>query len=224
MKYIIFDAGPLISLTLSGMLGIIKKMANPDIVFIITPQVKKEVVDRAMTIKKYKLEAVQIANLIEKGFLKESSNFIKDEEISRETGNVLNLSRKLISSKSEKINLIQEGEASCLAFSKLCNQKNVIVIDERTTRLITESIGSLKEVMEKKLHMELQINKKELDYFKEFKYIRSSEMVFVAFKKGLIDLKKDRETLDALMYSLKFHGTAISSREIEQMKEIINLN
>jgi hypothetical protein len=34
-------------------------------------------------------------------------------------------------------------------------------------------------------------------------------------------LKKDKETLDALLYSLKFRGAAISSREIEKMKEMV---
>lgn len=221
MKFAIFDAGPLISLTLSGMLGILEKMKGKDIEFIITPQVKKEVVERAMTIKKYKLEAVKIANIIEKGILSESSNFIKDEVLAKETINSMNLSRQVISAGSEKINLIQEGEASCLAFSKLCKSENIIVIDERTTRLISESVESLKEVMEKKLHIKLQINKKGLEYFKSFMYIRSSELVFMAFKNGLIELKRDRETLDALLYSLKFRGAAISSREIEEMKGLI---
>jgi hypothetical protein len=221
MKFLIFDAGPLISLALSGMLGILEKVKNKEIEFIITPQVKKEVIDRAMTIKKYKLEAVRISDLLEKGILKISSEFIKDEDLFKETINCVNLSKKLISVGKEKISIIQEGEASCLAFSKLIGKENLIVIDERTTRMVSESIDNLKELMSKKLHMKIQINRKELDYFKNFRYIRSSELMFLAFKRGLIDLKKDKETLDALLYSLKFRGAAISSREIEKMKEMV---
>ncbi len=221
MKFLIFDAGPLISLTLSGMLGILEKMKKEGIEFIITPQVKKEVVERAMTIKKYKLEAVKISGIIEKGILKESNNFVKDDELAKETAKIMANSRKIISANSESVSLIQEGEASCLAFSRLCGMENLIVIDERTTRLISESIENLKEVMGRKLHADIKINRKELDYFNNFKYIRSSELVFMAFKNNLIDLKKDTETLDALLYSLKFRGAAISSREIEEMKKLI---
>lgn len=221
MKLIIFDAGPLISITSSGMINVLEKLEGKNHRFIITPQVRREVVDRAMKIKKYKLGAVQIANLIEKGVIKESSEFVRDEDLFKETIRVINLSKKIISSGLEKINLIHEGEASCLAFSKLCNVENVIVIDERTTRLISESPQSLKEVMERKLHMPLQLNRSSLGYFKDFKYIRSSELVLIAFKKGLIGLKQDLDTLDALMYSLKFNGAAISSKEIEEMKTLV---
>jgi hypothetical protein len=221
MKFLIFDAGPLISLALSGMLGILEKIKSKEIEFVITPQVKKEVIDRAMQIKKYKLEAVRVSNLLEKGILKISSDFIKDEELFKETTNCINLSKKLIRAGKERISIIQEGEASCLAFSKLIGKENLIVIDERTTRMVSESIENLKNLMIKKLHMDIQINKKDLEYFKTFRYIRSSELIFLAFKRGLIDLKKDKETLDALLYSLKFRGTAISSREIEKMEEMI---
>lgn len=221
MKFAIFDAGPLISLTLSGMLGVLEKLKKEGVEFILTPQVKREVIERAMSIKKYKLEAVKISRLLEKGILKESSAFVKDQELAKETTNCLNLSRRIIRSGREKIVLIQEGEASCLAFSKLCKQENVIIIDERTTRLISESVENLRTVMERKSHTKLQVDKKGLDYFKDFRYIRSSELIFWAFKRDLIDLKKDEETLDALLFSLKFRGAAISSREIEEMKKMI---
>ncbi len=220
MKFLIFDAGPLISLTLSGKLDILEKLKKNGIEFVVTPQVKREVIDKAMTIKKYKLEAIEIAELIIKGVLKESKDFVKEEDLAKETIEVLSLSKKIISSGTEKINLIQEGEASCLAFSKLCKSENLIVIDERTTRLISESVENLKNLMEKKLHARLEVNKKSLVYFKEFRYIRSSELIFLAFKRNFIGLKKDKETLDALLYSLKFHGAAISSREIDEMKEM----
>ncbi len=221
MKFLIFDAGPLISLSLTGTIGILEKLKSKNIEFIITPQVRKEVIDRAITIKKYKLEAIEILDLIERGILKESSDFIKDEELAKETANISNFTRRIITADGENISLIQEGEASCLAFARLCKSESLIAIDERTTRLISESIENLRGIMEKKLHLNLQINKKGLEDFNKFRFIRSSELVFIAFERGLIPLKKDKETLDALLYSLKFRGAAISSREIEEMKEMI---
>ena len=57
--------------------------------------------------------------------------------------------------------------------------------------------------------------------FKGFKIIRSSELIYVAYKKGLIRWK-NKEILDGLLYALKFKGCAISGDEIEQIKKIVN--
>ena len=220
MKFVVFDAGPLISLTLSGMLDILEKLKTKDIEFILTPQVKREVVDKADSIKKYKLEAVRIKKLIKEAVIKDSENFVDEKSLKNEIRKIIDNSRKALSSGKEKLELIQEGEASCLAFSNLCNCESLIVIDERTTRLLTEDSESLRKMMEKKLHLKIRADKKALKSFKDFKYIRSSELVFMAYSKGLIDLEKDVETLEAILYSLKYHGTAISSREIEDMKKL----
>ena len=54
MKYLIFDAGPIISLTMNGLLPILEKLKKVfDGEFILTPSVKSEVIDRPMRIKKY---------------------------------------------------------------------------------------------------------------------------------------------------------------------------
>lgn len=218
MKFVVFDAGPLISLTLSGLLDILEKIKTKEIEFIITPQVEREVIDRAINIKKYKLEAIKIRELIEKKILRRATDFLDSKELVKETSDCINRSKRLIFAGKEGINLVQEGEASCIAFTKLTKEDSLIVIDERTTRLISESIENLKIIMERKLHFSLRIDKKELDYFKGLKYVRSSEIVFLAFKRDLIDLRKNNDTLEALLYSLKFNGAAISSREIEEMK------
>jgi len=63
-------------------------------------------------------------------------------------------------------------------------------------------------------------NQKNIKEFKNFKYIRSSELVFITYKNGLYEYKKDKLLLDALLYSLKYSGTTISSKEIEEMKNI----
>ena len=59
-----------------------------------------------------------------------------------------------------------------------------------------------------------------LKFFKGFGIIRSAELVYVAYKKGLIKLK-DGNVLNALLYAVKFKGAAISGdeiREIERMR------
>ncbi len=224
MKYLIFDAGPIISLTMNGMLYVIEKLRKDfDGEFILTPQVKKEVVDRPMKIKKYKLEAIQVRDMIERGVFKMSSEIVQDKKLNEEVKRVLKVTGGVLRTvqTGEKIKIIHEGEVACLAFSNLCGVDNVIVIDERTTRMLTEAPQGLKEMMERKLHTPLKAELSLLDELKDFKFIRSAELLFVAYKKGLIPIKKSKDLLDALLYGVKFKGTAISSVEIEEMKKLV---
>jgi len=224
MKYLIFDAGPIISLTMNGMLPIIEKLKSVfDGEFILTPQVKNEVVDRPMKIKKYKLEAIQVNDLIDRGIFKMSTDIISNQRLDRELKRTLKVVNSTLrtSQTGEKIKILHNGEAACLAFSNLCGEDNVIVIDERTTRLLTEAPQNLERMMEKKLHTPLDADLSLLNELKKFKFIRSTELLFVAYKKGLIPIKNGNDLLDALLYGMKFKGTAISSQEIEEMKKLV---
>ena len=85
MKYLIFDAGPIISLAMNGMLPVIEKLKGVfDGEFIMTPHVKNEVVNRPMKIKKFKLEAIQVNDMIERGIFKMSSTVVPQEKLDKE--------------------------------------------------------------------------------------------------------------------------------------------
>jgi len=114
------------------------------------------------------------------------------------------------------------------------------VIDERTTRMLTEAPENLEKMMERKLHMPLDAELSLLKELRDFKFIRSAELLYVAFKKDLVlsarnsvpsklgtskevpfpSGKKSKDLLDALLYGVKFKGCAISSVEIEEMKRL----
>jgi len=224
MKYLIFDAGPIISLTMNGMLPIIEKLKDVfDGEFILTPQVKHEVVDRPIKIKKYKLEAIRVQDMIERGVFKMSEDIVPDDKLEREIKRLIKVTNGVLrtAQTGEKIKLIHKGEAACLAFANLCGADNVIVIDERTTRMLTESPQNLEKMMEKKLHTPLKAELSLLNELKNFKFIRSTELLFIAYKKGLVPIKKSRDLLDALLYGVKFKGASISSGEIEEMKRLV---
>ncbi len=222
MKFAILDAGPLISLTLNGLLHTLKLLKSkfPEINFIMTPQVKKEVIEKALSVKKYELEAVKIQTLLLNKTILPSSDFIPNNKIEKETARVMNIANTTIRADRKMINIVQIGEASCLAFANLCNCDNLIIIDERVTRLLTESPQNLKAIMEKKLHMPVALNSKNLKEFRGFRYIRSTELAYIAYENNLYDYKKDKVLLDALLYSLKYSGTSISSKEIEEIKNL----
>jgi len=220
MKIIVLDAGPLISLALNGLLHTIELLRAkfPEIVFVITPSVKKEVIDNAMKIKKYKLEAVKIQTMIDKKILISSSEFVSNNSLDKEEKRILSVANSSYKADGKFLSIVHSGEASCLAFANLCECDNLIAIDERATRLFTESPENLKQIMEKKLHIPVLMSSKNFKEFKNFKFIRSTELVYLTYKNNLYDYKKNSSTLDALLYALKYSGVSISSKEINEMK------
>ena len=147
---------------------------------------------------------------------------IQDKEITNLMFKLMNSANTMFVGNGNEIQLIHQGEASCLALSKLMNErkiKNVLAIDERTTRMLVEKPGNLKELLEKKLHAKIKLRESNFQQFKGFKIIRSTELMYLAYKNNLIRWE-GKEILDALLYALKFKGCAISSEEIEEIKRI----
>ena len=191
--------------------------------FIITKEVKSEIIDRPLTIKRFELEAMMLQELIDSGILEMPSSLnVSDAEIMEKTEQIMNVANNTFTGKERNIHLIDLGESSCLALSKILTEKkieNIVVVDERTTRLLGEKPENLKKYMESKLHFSLSENKSNYKFFQGFKFIRSTELMYVAYKKGIIKIK-NKNLLDALLYALKFKGTAISDDEINEIKRI----
>jgi len=223
-KAIIFDSGALISFSMNGITHIIKKLKEIfKGKFLITPNVKKEIIDNPMKIRRFKLEALKLKQLLDEGVLELSSSLeINDSEITKKTNEILDVANATFNDGGKNINIMHTGEASSLALGKILNErkiKNVIVIDERTTRILAEKPENLKKFLEKKLHVKIKIIMENLKLFKDFRIIRSTELIYVAYKKGLIKLK-DGNVLNTLLYAMKFKGAAISGDEIEEIKKL----
>ena len=224
-KAIIFDAGALISLSMNGLTNELVKLKKIfDGSFLITNQVKSEVIDKPLTIKSFELEAFRTKKLLDDGILELADDYgfdnCKVEEKARE---IMRFANSFFQGPKGPVNIMHLGEASCLALSKMLNDKkinNVIVIDERTTRLIIENPENLKKIFEKKLHASVSIDVNKLKILKNFKFIRSAELLYIAYERNLFDLKKDRTLLDSLLYAVKYTGTSISSGEIEEIKSL----
>lgn len=223
-KAIVLDSGALISFSMSGITDIIKKLKEifPG-KFLITSEIKKEVIDVPLRIKKFELEALKIKTLLDENILELPNSLgIKDSEIEKEGNEMLRIANSTFNGKGQDMHILDHGEASCLALSKILTGrgiKNVIAIDERTTRLLVERPENLKSIFEDRMNTKISIKTQNLKFFRDFKIIRSAELAYVAYKKGFIGLK-DGMVLDALLYALKFKGAAISGDEIEQIKKI----
>jgi len=223
-KAIIFDSGALISFSMNGITDIIKRLKEIfKGTFLITSEVKKEIIDTPMKIKRFGLEALKLKHLLDEGVLELPSSLgIKDSEITKKTNEILNVANATFNGEGKDIHIMDTGEASSLALGKILNErkiKNVIVIDERTTRILVEKPENLKKFLEKKLHVKIRLVRENLKLFKDFRIIRSAELVYVAHKKGLIKLK-DGNVLSNLLYAVKFKGAAISGDEIEEIKKL----
>jgi hypothetical protein len=223
-KAIIFDSGPLINFAINGLLeefrGLKEIFGGK---FLITREVENEIVEKPMKIKRFELEALKLKQLLtDKVIEMPSSLGIDENKISSITAEIMNVSNNTFYGQGNAMHIIDIGEASCLALSRLLDEKkikNVISVDERTVRLLCEKPENLMEIFKKKLHTGITMKKENLKSFKNFKFIRSTELIYIAYKKGIVKLNGG-DVLDALLYGLRINGCSISDEEINEIKKM----
>jgi len=220
MKYLIFDAGPLINFSMNDSLYLLEKLKKEfKGEFLITKEVKKEVIDTPLEIKRFELEALRMNEIFKKGIIKHADISEKQVDELREKRNkLMEIANTTFKTKGKDIHLIDKGESAALALSEMLGYAP-LVVDERTTRMLCENPENLRKLLEKKLHSSIQANRNNYKFFEKFKIIRSTELAFIAYKKGMIELK-DPRTLDAILYGLKLKGCSISEDEVEEMKKL----
>jgi hypothetical protein len=223
-KAIIFDSGALISFSMNGITDYIRRLKEIfKGKFLVTNEVKYEIVDKPMKIPRFRLEALKLKHLLDDGTLElPSSMGINETEIKKTTNELLGIANSTFRGRDRNVIIVDKGEVSCLALSKILNEKkipNVLVIDERTTRLLVEKPENLIRIFERKMSTKITAKQENYKFFKEFKIIRSAELVYVAYKKGLLKLKNEG-VLEALLYALKYKGCSISGDEIREIKKL----
>lgn len=224
MKVLIFDSGALINLSMNGLLYVLedlKKKFNGK--FIITEPVKYETVDRPLGIERFELGAIEVKNLIDSGVLEMPASLNIDQtELRKLTKEFFDQANHLMQIHGNWTQLVAEAEMSCLALSAILNEKgieNMVAIDERTTRTMCENPAHLERLMSEKLHQPVKLVNPDYEGFSKFRFIRSSELIYVAYKKGIIKLNGNK-VLEALLYATKFKGSSISFEEINILKKM----
>ncbi|MCK4647578.1 hypothetical protein KAT24_01460 [Candidatus Pacearchaeota archaeon] len=222
-KAIIFDASTIITFAMNGFLPELKKLKEMfDGKFLIPSDVKREIVDKPMKIKRFALEALKVNELFNEKVLEMPDSLkINESLISKKTQEFKDFANNLFEAKGKYLHLIDLGEASCLALSRILDEKgikNVIAVDERTTRMLGEKPENLENLLRRKLHTKIVLKKENFKFFEGFKFIRSAELIYVAYKKGIIKLKNN--VLEALLYAVKSKGCAISGDEIKEIKRL----
>lgn len=230
MKTIIFDTGPIISLAMNNLLDILKKLKEPfNGEFYITPAIKKEVIDRPLDSRKFKFEAIQVYKQLQDGVFKIYPNNM--DQLAEE---LLTLANNTFKAQGNYIQIVHYAEMEVVA-AALTLGATAIVIDERTTRVLIENPILIKERLEKKLHVNVEINKENLSELKKrlqgITVLRSFELVTIAYEKGYLNnyvLKEikqpKKELLTAILWGVKLSGCAVSEDEIDTLLRIENTN
>ena len=225
MKTLIFDAGPVISLTTNDLLwllsGLRQKYGGD---FCIAPAVKRELVDRPFVTKKFKFEAIQVEQQIEAGIWK----VLQHSEISRLGERLQSLANNVFCTKPATVPIVQLGEMESLAAVNLI-EADAFVTDERITRMLVEAPDFLKLLLEKRLHTKIKVNESALnDFLKSVRHvsiIRSFELVTIAYERGLLDKfvvklpQPRKELLESVLWGVKLNGCAVSEKEIQAVVE-----
>ncbi len=223
-KYLLFDSGALINFTINGLIDVFRGLRDSfEGEFIILNEIKYETIDHPLKIKRFEWGALRVKNLLDDEVIKlaENERLADPKQLFERTRKVMEKANSCISSGGEAIHLIDKAEAECLALSGILTEKgieNAVVIDERTARMLCENPDNLKKLMEKKLETPLKIDKKIIRDFLKIKVLRSTELAYIAHKKGLLDGEK--LTMEAVLYALKFGGCSISEKEVQMMKNL----
>ncbi len=223
MKYLIFDSSCLINFASNSLLSVLRALKKdfPG-EFLITKTVKYESIDHPLKVQRFEWGALRIQELLKDGVIKLSDKIVNPDILKKEADKILEDANNVFFAENKPIHLIDEGEAECLALSKILSRdkkENVIVVDERTTRILCEKPENLQKLMAKKLHTQVKADKSLFKEFRGFDIIRSTELGYIAFKKDLIYIK-DKKTLEAVTYALKFGGCSISEKEALAYKQM----
>ncbi|MBI4143749.1 hypothetical protein HY486_00690 [Candidatus Woesearchaeota archaeon] len=218
---LVFDAGPIISLTTNNLLWILrdlKKLFDGD--FCITKGVRYELVEKPLLTKKFKFEAFQVEKLIEERVLNVETPDVLFSQ------NLANIANSCFFAQGHPLKIVQNGEMETLAFALRTNK--IAVVDERITPMLVEDPERLVKILENRFHFRIFADKKVLQQLRgllsSLKIIRSVELVAVAFEKGILDgyivglPHAKEELLDSLLWGVKLQGCSVSEEEIKNIE------
>ena len=126
-KILFFDAGPVISLVTSRLIGLLpdlkRKFGGK---FYITPAVRLELIERPLTVRRFEFEALQVAKLIRDGILE-----VYSKVPAKRVKELITLANSSFRIGNKDMDIIQSGEVESVACALDVNAAGV-VMDERT--------------------------------------------------------------------------------------------
>jgi len=220
MNELIFDSSSIISISQNCLMKVLECMSKKtNNQFVITKGVEFESVTKPLTITKFELNALRIKRAIDLNWLKVEQNEIDSTQIE-------DLANNIFFSENKPIKIIHKGEAEALALYKKLNA-SVLVIDERTTRMLIEEPKNLEKKLKFHYRKKIKMNQGNLKKFSSFagkiNIVRSAELIAKAFDLGCFEgeLDNSNKSLEAALFALKFNGCAVSLEEIKEYLSVV---
>ncbi len=219
LKKIVVDSSSLITISDSCIMKIVRHVSEREkISFIIPESVYVESVENPLHIKKYELNAIRIRDAVDEGYL----SVAKSTAATREWMDRLSaITATLKNAGGRQLRLLQWGESETLGLLKETGA-NILMIDERTTRLLIEDPAALTGILSKRHGTQVGLDREKMKWFSAnfsgTNVIRSVELIALAYEDGSMDseLHKSRQALEAALYAAKFSGCAVSEAEIQE--------
>ena len=214
---ILCDSSSLIALTDSCFLDIVYNLhKSGNASFLIPDSVRRECIDRPLTIKQYSMAAVRLLDAVNDGVLEEIKMNL-DIDIDQ----VLEISNNIFYARGKSMHLVDRGEAGLIAAANKLDIKSILM-DERTTRMLIEEPDALKSHLANELNVHIAVNEANMAKFQEMtkgiNVFRSSELILIAYEKGWFNRFQGIEidALRAALYRVKFAGCSVSFDEIDE--------
>ncbi|MFA5246454.1 MAG: hypothetical protein WC408_01010 [Candidatus Micrarchaeia archaeon] len=220
-KNIVCDSSALISLADTSHLAALKFLSNSGVNFFITPGVKSEITTRPMTIRRYALSAIRLQKCIDDGVIK----LLASVTLHDQTQRILKSANSMMFAGKKPLELIQLGEAECLAIFASASA-HMLLVDEKTTRLLIENPHKLRETIQMRNSEGIRLDLQKKDEFdsltKGVSCLRSAELLAFAYSKGYFDDFRNlkEEAFKASVYALRDSGCGLSASEIVEYENM----
>ena len=214
---IICDSSSLISLADSCLLPTLKTIKDHlDGEIYISKRVEYESISHPMQIPEYSLAALRIKKALQDGLL----TLVESKRSDAEMQAILAHANRIYSIDGRPLKIIHDGEAEMLALAHELGIRNILM-DERTTRMLSEAPADMREHYEKEFGKQVRMDDKEVAWFRNLtrgmSVFRSSEIVVAAYEMGYFKDYRgmEKQMLAASLYALKFAGCGVSFDEIK---------
>ncbi|MEK6923624.1 MAG: hypothetical protein AABW54_00090 [Candidatus Micrarchaeota archaeon] len=220
MKSIIFDASTLISLSETCLISALYFLRDQiSGKFYVTPAVQREIVSRPLGIRKLEFSAMRLNKLLDDRIIE----VIATPNLQAETVRLLGLSNNLFYVNGSPLQLLQAGEAECVASFEGASI-TAMAADEKTVRQLIEAPLEFSKQIAGEYSGRVQVDDGNLALWRKatnhIKTIRSSELLAVAAGKGFF---KDYgaasgEARTAAVYALRNAGCSLSQSELVEFE------
>lgn len=216
MKTIVFDSSTLISFSETCLINALYFLKEKFAVKLLaTPAVQREVVATPMGIRRFEFSALRIKKLFDDRVVE----VVATPNLKQQTQNVLSLANNLFFVHGHPLQLVQLGEAECVAAFEGASI-NAMAVDEKTMRSLIEAPEKFSEQVASEYSAKVEIDEGKLAAWKflaaSIKCVRSAELLAVAGRNGFFkDFGNAKsEAIASALYSLRSSGCAISSQEL----------